>query len=97
MYTVVSGDSLSVIAKRFDTTVEALKAANGLQTDVLKIGQTLTIPAGANGPSEPITPAPTEAPTVTTTNQYTVVAGDSLWGIAARHNLAADALRSTII
>ncbi|WP_168733754.1 LysM peptidoglycan-binding domain-containing protein [Metabacillus sediminilitoris] len=95
MYTVVSGDSLSVIAKRFGTTVEVLKALNGLQTDVLKIGQTLTIPAGANGPSEPITPAQTEAPTVTTTYQYTVVAGDSLWGIAARHNLAVDTLRST--
>lgn len=43
-YTVVRGDSLSVIAKRFHTSVDALKALNDLTKDSLQIGQTLTVP-----------------------------------------------------
>jgi murein DD-endopeptidase MepM/ murein hydrolase activator NlpD len=44
-YAVASGDSLYTIAKRNGTTVEALKAANGLADGKLKIGQELKIPA----------------------------------------------------
>ena len=44
-YTVASGDSLYVIAKRNGTTVDKLKAANGLTEGTLKIGQVLKIPA----------------------------------------------------
>lgn len=43
-YTVVKGDCLWLIANRFGTTVEALKAANGLESDLLQIGQNLIIP-----------------------------------------------------
>jgi LysM repeat protein len=43
-YTVVSGDSLSVIAQRYNTTVTALKTANNLTTDTIFIGQVLKIP-----------------------------------------------------
>lgn len=43
-YKVVSGDTLSGIAKKFQgTTVEGIKAKNGLKTDVIQIGQTLKI------------------------------------------------------
>ncbi len=44
-YAVASGDSLYTIAKRNGTTVDALKAANGLADGKLKIGQELKIPA----------------------------------------------------
>lgn len=43
-YKVVSGDSLYTIAKRHGTTVDALKAANGLKDGNLKIGQALKLP-----------------------------------------------------
>lgn len=44
-YVVQSGDTLSLIANRFDTTVEALRVANGLKSaDVIVIGQVLVIP-----------------------------------------------------
>jgi LysM repeat protein len=44
-YTVVDGDTLSGIAERFNTTVEALVAANELtDPDVLDLGQQLKIP-----------------------------------------------------
>lgn len=46
-YTVASGDTLSGIAARFNTTVEALLAANpGVTPETLQIGQVLRIPAG---------------------------------------------------
>ena len=43
-YTVKSGDSLWVIARKNNTTVDKLMKANGLSDDKLKIGQTLKLP-----------------------------------------------------
>ena len=44
-YTVKSGDSLSVLAERYNTTVRAIKTENNLRSNVLKIGQKITIPS----------------------------------------------------
>lgn len=43
-YVVQSGDTLYSIALRFGTTVEALKAANGLTSSVIRVGMVLRIP-----------------------------------------------------
>jgi LysM repeat protein len=45
LYTVKSGDSLNKIAKLNETTVKALRAANNLKTDQIKVGQKLKIPS----------------------------------------------------
>lgn len=45
IYVVKSGDSLSRIAKQHHTSVKALKAVNGLDTDVIAVGATLKLPA----------------------------------------------------
>lgn len=58
-YTVKSGDNLTTIAKKFGTTPKALRAANGLKTDRIKVGDKLKIPAKA-------TPPPAEPPPVAT-------------------------------
>jgi len=42
---VVKGDSLWGLAKRFQTTPEAIRAANGLSGDTIQTGQTLQIPS----------------------------------------------------
>lgn len=42
-YTVQSGDSLSLIAQRFNTTVVALQQANGINNHHILVGQSLTI------------------------------------------------------
>lgn len=44
-YTVKKGDTLSGIAKKYNTTVEALVASNGIKNpNVITVGQVLTIP-----------------------------------------------------
>jgi LysM repeat protein len=43
-YVVKSGDTLSVIASRHHTSVAALKRANGLTSDMIRVGQRLKIP-----------------------------------------------------
>lgn len=75
-YTVVSGDRLFRIALRFNTTIEAIVAANPFITNpnLIYPGQVLTIPAPEDGPGIP--------PTGGTT--YIVVSGDTLGSIAAR-------------
>jgi LysM repeat protein len=43
-YKVVAGDTLGGIAVKFKTTVAKLKALNKLTSDIIKVGQVLTIP-----------------------------------------------------
>ena len=97
-YTVVAGDSLSVIAKRFGTTVDDLRRTNNLTSDLLSIGQVLTI--SGTEPTAPVaepnvpTPEPTAPSPVKETNTYTVVAGDNLWLLAQRFGTTVDAIRT---
>jgi LysM repeat protein len=90
-YTVVARDTLSGIASRFGTTTRNLMALNGITNpNRLRIGQVLTI-VGAAAPAAPApapaTPAPAPAapaPDASGTTSYTVVARDTLSGIASR-------------
>ena len=43
-YTVQQGDTLSLIAKAFGTTVQKIKDLNGMKSDPLKIGQKVNVP-----------------------------------------------------
>ena len=45
-YTVRAGDTLWELSLRYGTTVEAIRQANGLTSNVLQIGQVLRIPVG---------------------------------------------------
>jgi LysM repeat protein len=56
-YVVKAGDCLSKIAQAHGTTTKALRDANSLSTDNLKIGQKLVIPAAAAAPA-PATAGP---------------------------------------
>lgn len=48
IYIVKKGDSLWVIANKYNTTVDNIKKANNLTSNLLSIGQTLTIPSSQN-------------------------------------------------
>jgi LysM repeat protein len=92
-YTVQSGDNLFRIALRYDVSVEALAAENGI-TDVTRVfvGQQLRVPGTtadtttppADTTEEPDgTGGPSEAPSGQE-QVYTVVRGDTLGSIARR-------------
>jgi LysM repeat protein len=62
---VQDGDTLSGLAERFSTTVEALVAANGItDPNSLQPGQTLIIPSLLRTPVV-VTPTPHASPTPT--------------------------------
>ena len=85
-YLVADGDTLSGIALRFGTDVATLVRLNRLtDADTLVIGEALVVPAQPTV-KKPVPPAPT------TSVSYTVKAGDTLWGIAAKARTTIDAI-----
>ncbi|MBL7798008.1 MAG: LysM peptidoglycan-binding domain-containing protein [Saprospiraceae bacterium] len=87
-YKVVKGDTLSAIAKRFGTTVDAIKTLNKLKTTALSIGQVLQVPVQP----KPVPPAPVPPPPVPTPTPPVVVPGDYLgarrqFGLAIRQDV----------
>lgn len=83
-YTVVAGDAMSLIAQRFGTTAAAIRTANNLANDDVRIGQVLRIPAPSATPATPSPtagpPRPTPPPVVT--DSYLVELEDTAFGIA---------------
>lgn len=64
LHTVAKGDTLTSLSKKYGTSVESLKTANGLRTDAISLGQSLKIP----------TVKATEQASTTTTTTTTVSA-----------------------
>lgn len=84
-YTVQRGDTLSTIARRFDTTVAAIAQRNGIvNINRIFVGQRLIIPGTDAPPPESEQPAQPQT--------YTVRPGDTLFRISARFGVSADAI-----
>ncbi|RVD57340.1 LysM peptidoglycan-binding domain-containing protein [bacterium M00.F.Ca.ET.141.01.1.1] len=66
-YTVQSGDTMSSIARKTGVGVVALKQANGMKDGLLKIGQTLKVPAGGTATVASAKPAKIDPVTTATT------------------------------
>jgi len=79
-YTVKSGDSLWNIAKKFGVSVEEIKAANNLNSNLLNIGQVLKIPQEVSESGDYIV--------------YTVKSGDTLYSIAREYDVSVNELIS---
>ncbi len=81
---VRSGESLSVIARRYRVSVRELQQWNNIRNpNQLRAGQKLTVFL-----------APSPQPSRAAPRNYTVRSGDSLWSIARKHNVKlADLMR----
>lgn len=88
-YIVKSGDTLSGIAKRHGTTISAIRSANNLRSDIVRVGQELRIPDGPAAPA-PAGTAPSVAATTTATGatSHVVKMGDSLDAISRRYKVS---------
>ncbi|WP_394558824.1 LysM peptidoglycan-binding domain-containing protein [Aquipseudomonas alcaligenes] len=87
-YRVRSGDSLHSIASRHDVSVSALKDANKLRSNNLRVGQVLSIPSQGgrkplDTPVQQVAKAPASHP-----QRYKVKSGDNLWQIANAHGVS---------
>ncbi|WP_405372648.1 MULTISPECIES: LysM peptidoglycan-binding domain-containing protein [unclassified Microbacterium] len=87
-YTVRAGDTLWSIAARHDITVADLAAANDLgASTVIHPGQKLSVTGALRAERSAVqTPSPAPSPAAGATT-HTVSAGDTLWAIAARHDV----------
>ena len=84
LYVVVSGDSISAIAKKFGVKSSDIIRVNNLQNpDKLKVGQQLKIPSKGEVITKPATNTALEH-SLSPDGTYTVVSGDSLSSIAKR-------------
>ena len=67
VYVVQKGDSLAKVARKLGTTTSALKSANNLKGDTIRVGQKLSVPSGAAGvTTAPASQAVTSAAASTT-------------------------------
>ena len=76
-YIVERNDTLYAIAKKYNTTVNAIKELNNLVSDTLTIGQVLKIPT-SNEPNY---------------IYYTVLKNDTLYAIARKYNTTVDEIK----
>lgn len=91
-YTVKSGDTLGRIASRYGVSVAAIQASNHLKSDVIAVGQRLSIPArGTPTRQPPALPPGTEARLVYTYER--VKPGETPSSFAARFNIDAGQVR----
>jgi membrane-bound lytic murein transglycosylase D len=91
-YDVVGGDTVSTIAQRFGMGSDELRRLNNLQSDRLRIGQSLLVaepvrPAAPAAPAAPLTPLPSGTAT------YEIQKGDTVSTIAERFGMTSAALR----
>jgi len=99
-YTVQAGDSLSKIARRFNTSVAALKATNGKNSDIIRVGEKLTVPAAGAATTTPAVvpataaPAPSRATAASSgaTRTHTVKAGEYPGKIARQYGMTTNEL-----
>lgn len=87
-YTVRSGDTLSTIARRNGTSVAALRSANGISGDIVRVGQVLLLPVEGEATSTPAQETAVAAPTQSAGSlTHVVLPGETLSVIARRYEV----------
>jgi LysM repeat protein len=80
VYKVQRGDSLSLIAQRSGISTSELKSLNGLRSNVIRVGQELTLPSLVAFSTPAI--------------EHTTKRGETLSGIAQRYGVSLSSIRS---
>ena len=91
-YTVKAGDTLWGIANDHDTTVNALKQNNHLNSDTIYVGQVLSLGQATLTGSHSQSSASAQSSS-STNGTYTVKAGDTLWSIANANDMTVAQLK----
>jgi membrane-bound lytic murein transglycosylase D len=90
-YKVKSGDVLGTIASKHNVSVSNIKEWNNLNSNLIKVGQTLYIYSG-KAPSQPDQKSLAENSS-SGPKTYTVRPGDSLWIISQKHSLSVEQIK----
>jgi membrane-bound lytic murein transglycosylase D len=96
MHRVRAGECLSVIARRYRTSIEAIMRLNGLKrSHLIRAGWSLKIPTTGTYASIEEVPSPIPGSAVEEkTTEYVVQQGDSLWKIADRFGTTTMSIKS---
>ncbi len=96
IYNVKKGDILGTIALKYDVSVSAIKSANVLYSDLIKVGQKLRIPVPGSKTIHGKTATAPDPPKVSPSQHfvdYIVRSGDSLYKIAKVYGISVSKLR----
>lgn len=105
-YTIQSGDTLSVIAKKHHTTANKVRKENKLgKSELIKVGQQLKIPTDTYFPENTKSDSPKQKKNKASnsspkakkiekgTVEYTISAGDTIFSIAKQHHTTTKEVR----
>ncbi len=94
-YRVRSGDTLSGIALRHKSTARDIRTLNGLQSDLIRVGQALAVPArGARATTPSRQRKGAKQLSSGTLIGHKILVGDSLGGVAKRYGTTVAQLRA---
>lgn len=86
-HTVVAGEGLFSISKKYDVSVDNIVTWNNLTSSAINVGQTLVVSAPiANKPA-------TQLPSAAKGTTHTVVAGEGLYGISKEYDVTVDEIK----
>ncbi len=91
---VTEGETLNAIAEAYDTTVDAIRKANGLDGHVIRVGEHLVVPTASRNQAAYVLSAPNrrraqqaDGPSGRERVDYRVEPGDTLWAVAQEYDV----------
>ncbi len=91
LHAVRSGESLSVIARRYGSSIEAIRVANGLRGSLIRPGQSLVVPRFGSAAGSHTESA---SRSLASDGSYVVRSGDNLWAISRSFGVGVEVLRA---